>query len=126
MCDFIWCQNTACYRPKYMRLVRRTRKCLFAPIVYHGFLSYIPLRSNTLSSGLVDARVRSVLLSNVLSLWLGVIPSIGMGGLITLSLSFLVFVGRLDSAVGSRRMSSIDGAWVIGFTVLSYAFFILR
>ena len=109
-----------------MRLVQRTRSCLCAPIVYHGFLGYIPLRSNTLSSGLIDARVRSVLLSNVLSLWCGVIPSIGMGGLITLSLFLLVFVGRLDPAVGGRSMSSVNGTWVIGLTVLIYAFFILR
>lgn len=83
------------------------------------------LRSNSLSSGLVDPRVRLVLLSNVFGLWLGVIPSIGMGGLMTLSLCLLVFMGRLDSTVGRRSMSSVNGAWVVGFTVLIYAFIIL-
>lgn len=108
-----------------MRLVQRTRKYLCAPMVYHLSLKDIPLRSNSLSSGLVDPRVRLVLLSNVLGLWWGVIPSIGMGGLMTLSLCFLVFMGRLDSAMGRRRMSSINGAWIVGFTVLVYDFFIL-
>jgi len=125
MCDLIWCQNTACYRRKYMGLIQRTRKDLCEPIVDHCFLSDIPLRSNPLSSGLVDARVRSVLLSNVLGLWCGMITSTGMGGLITLSLSFLVFMGRLDSAVGRRSMSGVNGAWIVSFTILIYAFFIL-
>ena len=83
------------------------------------------LRSNSLSSGLVDPRVRLVLLSNVLGLWWGVIPSVGMGGLVTLSLCLLVFMGRLDSTVGRRSMSSVNGARIVRFTVLIYAFFIL-
>ena len=108
-----------------MRLVQRIRKYLCAPIAYHDFLSDIPLRSNSLSSGLVDPRVRLILLSNVLRLWWGVIPSIGMGGMITLSLYLLVFMGRFDSTMGRRSVSSVNGAWVVGFTVLIYAFFTL-
>jgi hypothetical protein len=96
-----------------------------APVVHHSFLIYILLRSNYLSSGLVDARVRSVLLSNVLCLGQGVLPSVSMRGLMSLPLFLLVLVGRLDSAVGCRSMSSVNGTRVVVFRVLIYALFVL-
>jgi hypothetical protein len=109
-----------------MGLAQRTRIFAHQTYIITSLVTFL-LRSNSLSSGLVDARIRSVLLSNVLSLWWGMITStgigIGMGGLITLPLSLLVFVGRLNSAVGRRSMSSVDGAWIVRFTVLIYAFF---
>ena len=84
-----------------------------------------PLLSNCFSGRLVDARVRSVFLSNVLGLGWRMLPSIGMGGLMTLPLFSLILVSRLDSVVGRRSMSSVNGAWIVIFPILIYVFLVL-
>jgi hypothetical protein len=51
------------------------------------------------------------------SVWVeGMLPRIGMRGLMTLPLFLLVLVCRLDSAVGRRSMSSVNGARIVSFS----------